>query len=54
MLWAVSIPKFRTFIAMSNSSKDSERKFHESKGTDHTRNTQSGLLCWSLGKNSTR
>ena len=45
-----SIPKFRTFIAMSKSSKESERKSHESKETHHTQNKQSRLLSWSLGK----
>lgn len=52
MVRTKSIPKFRTFTAMSKINKDSERKLHESKGTDHIQNIQSGLLYLSPGKTS--
>lgn len=35
---------------MSKSSKESERKSHESKETHHTQNKRSRLLSWYLGK----
>lgn len=34
------MPKFRIFTATNKSNKDSKRKFHGSKGTDHIQNIE--------------